>query len=98
VTPDQLRALVELAAHPRTPVEEARSAAVLACREIQRSWRLVEFSLPIPLEGVDWPKASHSDGSVVCRRCRRRIRLGRWVMTTLDGRQFCGSCDVGVTL
>jgi hypothetical protein len=93
MTRARLVSLIALAGDVRTPIEEARTAALLACREIVRSgWRVVERAAAV---SSGWPTFKKSlDRNQACCRCKRRIAIGRWVVTYSTGDAHCRPCSL----
>lgn len=94
MTPDRVSALIALAGDVRTPIDEARTAALLACRELVRGrWRVVEHDAVASTS--TWPKYTRSlDGKAVCCRCHRPIRIGRYVVSYSNGDTHCRPCSL----
>lgn len=94
MTPEKLRSLIALAGDERTPVEEARTAGVQACREIVRGGLVVgEKRQGVAVRG--WPKFDVSLGmsDERCARCGRPFPLNWTIVRYSDGDVHCLSCS-----
>jgi hypothetical protein len=92
--------LLAKAAHPDTPVEEARTAAMLLVRLMAaHDLTVTPKTLLAPLAAPQWPTVSREGRHITaafdskCHACRKEIEAGSWVWWVRTVGVYCSECE-----